>query len=918
MLTTIEQSTFTGNNAGGSGGAIYKADSSTASLKINYDTFKNNTAHYNGGAVLYISSGIKYRDYNKFDGIAVIDSENRTDVSTISASPASFITKSVFDWDTNNDYLLIATPDSDQETPTITVILSNPDDADYPTSVMVINATNLNNLTETLQFTDVHYNTETHKLYIVLREGIRIEGNYTLSIGFEDQNYMYKEIKVNATAHGTNIGDFELLQRTIENAISVQHRDEPTAPAYIINLTREGGYTFTIDDYNHIYDDGCVNLTNIDKPIIIYGNGWRLDALGYSRIFNITASNVTIIGVEFANGNASGQYGDNVSMGGAIFWAGKYGQLIGSVVYNCTANIGGGIYFNASAVNSTIINTTFTKNNATTHGGAIDCNASRMGLFNTTFEENYAYIGAALCREINATAGHGKNNTFTNNTAEYAGAALAWINATRISIDTYYFYNNHVGYSGGAIYVGPGSKNCEILNCVFDNNWVENDANGHGGAIEWYSEKGTVYNSNFTNNYAYDGGAIYVGSGSGEINVTKSTFRDNYAFTTGGAISIDASSVTVNESNFYDNRAVNGGALYVGGNGTTNYIYSSIFEGNNATNGDGGAIHWVASSATIQDSALTGNYANYGGGIYFGGKAAESRIYNCNFTDNHARYKGGAIDCNSSAMYLTNTTFDSNYAQFGAALCREENAKGGHGDNNTFINNHAYISGAALGWMGSVNITIINYKFINNSADVTGGAIYVGPKSHNCSIIDCYFENNYVTNKTTGSNSFTWMWNETTPMEFSVEIYDPAYGDTSIINQTIMYESQTIFWYEYGDENYTENFGLGGAVCVLASNATIVNTDLKDNKARLGGAVFVGSTGGNTVVNNSDFIHNTAYERGGAINLHASAVHIDDAEFRDNIAINGSALYIGGVGTDNKVHTSLFEGNNATDYGGAI
>jgi hypothetical protein len=448
-----------------------------------------------------------------------------------------------------------------------------------------------------------------------------------------------------------------------------------------------------------------------------------------------------------------------------------------------------------------------------------------MGLFNTTFIDNFAYIGASLCREINATDGHGKNNTFTNNTAEYAGAALAWVNATHISIDTYYFYNNHVGYSGGAIYVGPGSKNCEILNCVFDNNWVENEVNGHGGAIEWYSEKGTVYNSNFTNNHAYDGGAIYVGSGSGEINVTDSTFRDNYALTTGGAISIDASSVTVNGSNFYDNNAVNGGALYVGGDGTTNYVYSSIFEGNKANGGVGGAIDWVASSATIQDTALTGNYANYGGGIYFGGNAAESRINDCNFTDNHARYKGGAIDCNSSAMYLTNTTFDNNWAQYGAALCREVNAKGGHGENNTFINNHAYVSGAALGWMGSVNITIINYKFINNSADVSGGAIYVGPDSHNCSIIDCYFDSNYVTNKTTGSNSFTWMWNETTPMEFSAEIYDPTYGDTSIINQTIMYESETIFWYEYGDDEYRNNFGIGGAVNMLASNATIENTE---------------------------------------------------------------------------------------------
>ena len=114
-------------------------------------------------------------------------------------------------------------------------------------------------------------------------------------------------------------------------------------------------------------------------------------------------------------------------------------------------------------------------------------------------------------------------------------------------------------------------------------------------------------------------------------------------------------------------------------------------------------------------------------------------------------------------MYLTHTIFDGNYAQFGAALCREANAQKGSGENNTFKNNHAFVSGAALGWMGSIGITITDYKFINNSADVSGGAIYVSPGSHNCSIIDSYFEDNFVTNRTQGVDSFSWdSWDHNT------------------------------------------------------------------------------------------------------------------------------------------------------------
>ena len=92
-----------------------------------------------------------------------------------------------------------------------------------------------------------------------------------------------------------------------------------------------------------------MNLTAIDRPIIIYGNGSLLNGKGYSRIFNITVSNVTFVNVRFADGKASGQFGDNVSMGGAIFWAGEYGNIIDSRFFYIFAVRGGAIYYNASA-----------------------------------------------------------------------------------------------------------------------------------------------------------------------------------------------------------------------------------------------------------------------------------------------------------------------------------------------------------------------------------------------------------------------------------------------------------------------------------------------------------------------------------------------------------------------------------------
>ena len=911
----ITDSTFIKSHAGNGGALYYNTASSTYGLKINNDTFINNTATYNGGAVLYLTKGgaVAYRDYNNFDGIGQVSSDtNRTNVSAVDTS-TKFIITSLFE--NNTDYEFIIVPYAYEQSPTIMISLLKPTEISKNSLRFVVNVTNETGMVKQVIVTEEnfepHYNELQGILYVNVDE-LRREGVYNISVEFYNAQYMHKEYNTTETAHGSDKGEFAILQDAIEANITQQQGSD----IYIIYLDR--AYSFTYDDFNRIYDDGCMNITNIDKPLIIYGNGWTIDAKGYSRIFNITSSNVTFVNIEFANGNAGGLKNDSVNAGGAIYWAGANGSLNNSFVYNNTAELGGGIYYNVSASNSKIVNSTFTLNNANTRGGAIDCNSS-MSLENTTFDSNHAYIGAALCREVNATGGHGYNNTFINNHADYAGAALAWMNSSSIHIDTYYFYNNYVGYSGGAIYIGEGSGNCLIENSVFENNYVENETGGHGGAIEWYAEKGTVSNSNFTNNRAYDGGAIFVGSDSGKINITDSNFYNNNATVTGGAVSLNASSVTINASNFYDNHAGSGdhsgegGALYVGGIGDTNYVYDSVFERNTVSDGNGGAISWIASSGTVVSSNFTGNCANYGGGLYFGGLSDSSEVSQCIFTDNHAKYRGGAIDSNATQMTLINTIFDANYAQFGAALCREVNAERGSGENNTFINNHAYVSGAALAWMGSIGITITNYTFTNNTANVSGGAIHVSPNSHNCSIINSTFENNYVTNATIAwEGSFTWDAWDGMPMTYRVDYTD----DIELINKTVMNTQETVYYYALG--SYPEDLGVGGAINCLASNATIENSNFTGNYARLGGALYVGSDSGNTNIDNAIFTSNRAYEQGGAINLHASAVHVDDSKFYNNEAKDGAALYVGGIGTHNLVHESVFESNTATGYGAGI
>ena len=69
---------------------------------------------------------------------------------------------------------------------------------------------------------------------------------------------------------------------------------------------------------------------------------------------------------------------------------------------------------------------------------------------------------------------------------------------------------------------------------------------------------------------------------------------------------------------------------------------------------------------------------------------------------------------------------------------------------NTFIANHAEISGAGLAWLGVKNIHIVDYKFINNTARQSGAGIYIADGSDNAIIDYTIFIGNRILNDTGG------------------------------------------------------------------------------------------------------------------------------------------------------------------------
>ncbi|NJN83567.1 MAG: hypothetical protein HC802_15655, partial [Caldilineaceae bacterium] len=112
------------------------------------------------------------------------------------------------------------------------------------------------------------------------------------------------------------------------------------------------------------------------------------------------------------------------------------------------------------------------------------------------------------------------------------------------------------GQPGGAIRAAEGTEMH-----VFDSRFFGNQA-GLGGAL--YSlGRVRIEESNFRNNRAQDGGSLYMGGSQGAVEIVQSVFEFNSA-NLGGALYLASAAGDANlfSSSFVANQAIEGGAIY--------------------------------------------------------------------------------------------------------------------------------------------------------------------------------------------------------------------------------------------------------------------------------------------------------------------------------------------------------------------
>ena len=257
---------------------------------------------------------------------------------------------------------------------------------------------------------------------------------------------------------------------------------------------------------------------------------------------------------------------------------------------------------------------------------------------------------------------------------------------------------------------------------------------GHASRI-FTVNGGTLTLSNVTlaNGKADDGAAVYLASDA-KLDATSTTFKDNVATYSGGAIYTEGGEIVLTDS-LIDNNDVEdatknngtGGAAIFAKNAQVTLVNTNVTN-NGRRELDRTNLDLVDAVVTLKntDVEITGglfenNTGIYGGAIYAeGNNETTLTVTGATFNNNKA-YNGAAIDITNMKTAISGSTFTNNfvvgpgstgYYAAGGAI-----AAGGGGsfalEDSTFTANKATGEGA---WAGAVAVGLEN----NNSASITG------------------------------------------------------------------------------------------------------------------------------------------------------------------------------------------------------
>ena len=696
----------------------------------------------------------------------------------------------------------------------------------------------------------------------------------------------------------------------------------------------------TLDSDIAMTDDeaaGFVNGVAINKNIRIDGKGHTIDAKNLGRIFSIGEGfTVTLTNATLINGKAT--------EGGAIYNDGSLTLSDVKLSDNAADSYGGAVFNNGELV---VSDSVFDSNDIVNRGSAsVDYGGAAIynwydgvltvsGSNFTNNIKNYKN-GDRLVGAV-ATIGDAtiSDSYFVNNAGRWggaittSGALIAGDDVNTLTVSGSTFKENGGLYGAGIFVAG---SDFTVSDCVFDKNTAFGKGNmtpnnNNGAAIVVTDTgkdiTGAITGSNFTNNKAQYGGAIYICEGN--IAISDSLFENNSADVEGGAIDIDSAInnpvVTVENSKFVNNtpQAIhNSKELHLGIETFTDlqnaidlvdgiltldsdiamtddeaagFVNGVAINKNIRIDGKGhtidaknlGRIFSIGEgfTVTLTNATLINGKATEGGAIYNDGSLTLSDV---KLSDNAADSYGGAV-FNNGELVVSDSVFDSNdivnrgsasVDYGGAAIYNWYDGTLTVSGSNFTNNIKNYKNGDYL--VGAVatigDATISDSYFVNNAgrwggAITTSGALIAGDDVNTLTVSGSTFKEN---GGLYGAGIFVW-------------------GSDFTVSDCV-FDKNTAS----GKGNMTPNNNNGAAIEVTDTNKAIAGiitgSNFTNNKAQYGGAIDICE--GNIKITDSEFVNNSADVEGGAIDINTvkgnPEVSISGSKFINNSASYGGAI----------------------------
>ncbi|MEM6866967.1 MAG: CHAT domain-containing protein [Cyanobacteria bacterium P01_C01_bin.121] len=408
-----------------------------------------------------------------------------------------------------------------------------------------------------------------------------------------------------------------------------------------------------------------------------------------------------------------------------------------------------------------------------------------------------------------------------------------------------------------------------------------------GGGLANYGML-TVENSLFVDNRAVQNGGAIDSFNGGAITVSNSTFRDNTSAVNGSGGAIHLGNVTgisrIHNTLFENNNSYNGGGAINASNADLVVDSGSRFVSNMAANGGGAIANYSSANAlTINSASFDSNISQSDGGALFAKGDAAIEIIDSHFSGNRAEGSssdGGAIaiGAGTSILRLSDTAITDNFAQRrGGGLFLE-------GDTTATIS--GTLTTDAAGRTTSATTRFVNNETLEHDG---GGISAIGTAQLNVSEI-------LLRDNSAGDDGG------------GISI---SFASTAIIDNTNFENNSAT---EMGGGLYSNNTQ---SVSLSSNKVEVTNSRFIENESGISGGGFFQGLSGTAVLRENLFQSNQAAVDGGGIHISASNAVIENSRIIDNAARFGGGVEVS-LASDVRFTNSTLRNNRATRLGGGV